>query len=360
MTDANDSLHARFLAFARNLAGAELIDELQLTNEQQQAKKADVFFAERSIICEVKALQTDVSGKVDRILEAHRDRVDFPHYYNTWPIDAVLAKLPDGAEIQRNIFEAISAGVASDVSDANRQIRETKSVFSLPTAAGLLVILNDGVAILDPRVIAQRVYQTLNKRTPDGAPRYQDIGGVWIISDAHRVQVTPELQGVPAIILTNPLTPDEKASAFLSDIQKVWADFAGLPLTELPEDAYGRIEYEAVTLQEETVTLGERWRREYNLKPYLRSLSNDDLVLYASRLSVDMSIIQLNQLAGRFAHLRCTYRFTELFEELNHRHIDVRGVKEQALREGMQVGDHKDVWEDAKILAEDCDVRVDI
>ena len=41
------SLKERLPLFARQLPGAELIDELILTPEQQQAQKADFFFEQR-------------------------------------------------------------------------------------------------------------------------------------------------------------------------------------------------------------------------------------------------------------------------------------------------------------------------
>jgi hypothetical protein len=354
------SLHRLFLDFAASLRTAELIDGLQMTAAQKRAKKADIFFDGRAIICEMKSLRDDVSNKVERILEPHRERTDFPNFYNTWPVDAILEHLPDGDELHREMFNAISSGIADGVAEANRQIRETKRAFGLPEASGILVVLNESVSILDPRVIAHRAFQSLSKKTPEGSARYPDVGGVWVISRAHRVKINSNLEAVPAIILTNPLTGDHKAAAFLARIQKDWAKFIGLPLTELPETAYSTVEYEPLEAEEETITLSELWRREYRAAPYLASLSDDEVIFYFARLSVEMSIIQGNLLAGRYSHLRCTRRFAESLEELNRRHIDMRIVREHAEREGMQPPTHPDIWEDTAILANDCDILVDV
>src|SRR6185503_365216 len=111
------------------------------------------------------------------------------------------------------------------------------------SAAGLVIILNDSVEILNPRTIAYRVGQTLSKRTADGAPRYPEIAAVWIISDAHRVQVSANLQGMPAVMMESPLAPAKHVIDFLQQLQEPWAKFEGMPLVLLPESGFASMSF---------------------------------------------------------------------------------------------------------------------
>jgi hypothetical protein len=58
------SLKYRFNSFVRSIEGAEFIDDLDLTSEQQKSKRADFLFESRKIICEMKSLIKDMSSKV--------------------------------------------------------------------------------------------------------------------------------------------------------------------------------------------------------------------------------------------------------------------------------------------------------
>ena len=59
----------RFALFAKTIPNSESIDELAQTNEQRAAKKADFFFENRKIVCELKNLETDTSTKIEKLLK---------------------------------------------------------------------------------------------------------------------------------------------------------------------------------------------------------------------------------------------------------------------------------------------------
>jgi hypothetical protein len=64
-------LELHFFDFVRHIRGAEVIDDLALTPAQCAAKKADVFFVGRRVVCEVKVLASDTSHKIAPILESY-------------------------------------------------------------------------------------------------------------------------------------------------------------------------------------------------------------------------------------------------------------------------------------------------
>lgn len=71
-------LELDFLRFASSLRGAEYIDDIPMTEEQALAEKADFFFNERSVVCEVKTLQTDTEPKIESVLEPYRGTKEWP------------------------------------------------------------------------------------------------------------------------------------------------------------------------------------------------------------------------------------------------------------------------------------------
>lgn len=235
-------------------------------------------------------------------------------------------------------------------------------MFGLPDAKGLLVILNDRVDILEPRVIAHRVHQTLAKRAEAGKPRYAELDAVWIVSETHRVKISDTLAGMPAVILTHPLKEADASGDFFSSLQKPWADYCGLPLVELAEDSYDGLEFARPPRDGDgTMTLSDLWRAQYRDYPYLRQFHDNELLLYGARVSVEMAMAQRSNHATRFAMLRSTRRWGELIEELNHRRIDVRQVRDLAIHEGMHVFEEsRAFWQETSLLADDCDVRLEI
>jgi hypothetical protein len=72
------TLEQRFKDFIATLSEIENIDELSLTDPQRRAEKADYFGENRSLVIELKSLDTGTNSKVEEILEPHRERNEFP------------------------------------------------------------------------------------------------------------------------------------------------------------------------------------------------------------------------------------------------------------------------------------------
>lgn len=132
------SLEQRFKEFLDTIAGVENIDNLNMTQQQKEAKKADYFAENRQLIIELKSLETDTEPKVEKILKPHRSRPEFPVFFGGWEVSKVLKHLPDGEEINKELHLAITSSLKDIYRKANKQIRTTKSTFSLPNSQGLL------------------------------------------------------------------------------------------------------------------------------------------------------------------------------------------------------------------------------
>jgi hypothetical protein len=357
-----ESLYDRFLRFAASLPGAELIDDVAMTESQRRSKKADVFFEKRNVIAEVKSLLTDVTPKIDKVLDPVRERPEFPKFFGKWPMNIILEHLSDGAAIHRQLYEVISSGVADLVSDANRQLRVTKDSFALPGAHGILVILNDSVEILDPNTVAHRAVGTLMKRGHGGGARYSNIGAVWVIGETHRLNINAGLQAIPSIMFGHPIAPDDAAINFLERIQPSWADFMNVPLIHLEQGSFAEMKLIPANDNDDQTTkktISNLWSGAYDAAPYLRDLSDAELFAYGSRLTLELAALQQHPMATKNTNLRSTRRWSDLNSELNHRHLDVRLVRQLADREGMCFRDSPEFLERTKLLAEACDIVID-
>ncbi len=129
---SDKNLEGRFKVFLRDLEGAESIDDLELTPEQERANKGDYFFAGRTVIGELKALYEDTASKIESILAPYQETPEWPVFFGKQDLNKVLQHLPDGDKIRAKIFGTITRSIEAVVEKANRQIRATKETFELP------------------------------------------------------------------------------------------------------------------------------------------------------------------------------------------------------------------------------------
>ncbi len=139
----------RLPQFAKTIPSSECIDDLPQTQAQRAAKKADFFFENRRIVCEVKNLETDTTPKLKKLLEPLEKRPEWPRFYGAWELSKILRKFPDGAEINRRVFESTTSAINKAVADANRQIvtvsvshRSDQTIRANPDLRGRVVTID--------------------------------------------------------------------------------------------------------------------------------------------------------------------------------------------------------------------------
>lgn len=213
-------LDERFKEFLATLAGVENIDDLNMTQQQKEASKADYFAENHQLIIELKSLETDTEHKIERILEPQRSRPEFPDFYGEWQVGKILKYLPDGKEINRKIIDAVTSSIREIYRKANRQIRTTKSTFNLPKAQGLFVLLNHKIDVLAPNVIAFKLREMANKKTPDKSFQFQEINYILLINEAHYSPTSDNRMGF--FILHQPINnvSEFKHEQFIRDLTK--------------------------------------------------------------------------------------------------------------------------------------------
>jgi hypothetical protein len=324
------NLEGRFKVFLRDFEGAECIDELALTLEQRRAKKADYFFDGRKVIGELKALYTDATAKVEAILAPYRETPEWPIFFGEQDLQKVLEHLPDGDRIGARIMEAITDSIEAVVEKANRQIRATKETFGLPDAGGLLIILNDAVDILSPDLVTQRVRSALNKRTSDGEPRFPHVSSVLLVGGAHYTQMTPTLKVVPMLLVPNTVPGEGLVEAFVRVLIEKWSAFEGLPLINIEPEIVPRLDFQRFS-DDTKQPAGPLTRQDYlsamyQRHPYLRPLSEEQLLDFGNRALEDMALrlIKGAPKSPKEEIEQIMIRWSDFLDEAKHRGLDMK------------------------------------
>jgi hypothetical protein len=332
---SDKNLEARFKVFLRDLEETESIDELTLTREQQAAPKADYFFANRTIVGEIKALYEDTTTKIDVILDPYRNTPDWPILIGDQDLERVLQHLPDRDRLRATIFRSITRSIEAVVEKANRQIRETKRTFGIPDAGGLLIILNDAVDILSPDIVVYRVRRALKKRTADGALRYANISAVLIIGGAHYTQLKPDLKGMPILTILNLVLETDFVEEFIRHLSRKWAAFEQqllIPIgtTDLPNLRFRTVSAD-VKDAARPVTRQDYWSALYKRNPYLRPLSEDELLEFGGRVLEEVSANLVKGAPRRSIEEMGPnwIRWSNFLDEVQYRGTDMRKLEKK-------------------------------
>lgn len=326
------SLETRFTRFLTDLPGAEAIDCLDLPTDPERRRKADFLLAHRQVIVELKTLTEDTSHKIEAIADNHRDREDWPHFYGTADVRKMLANLPDGDSIYRGMVNALGRSIETAVRSAEEQTTHTRHVLNLSGAASLLVILNESIDVLDPYVVGRRVAQLMG-RPRTGKSSAAKLDFVWLLFESHTMGVVQGRPAVPCILISG----EGKGNfpwftEFHSDLVRRWSEANGGITVEVDEPDLSKIRFvptEVATTPPPTqLPRHEVWRSQYHARPYLRSLSDDEVLARGSDILRRLMPHFLKSGPGYAAEVvnPLMEEFTHFLEEMNSRGLEIRRV----------------------------------
>jgi len=225
-------LEERFLQFCSQYPGAERIDPL-ITSEHRATKLkfADFFFENRTIICEVKTLKKQTTEKLVAFMAEHGVH---PHTLGIGEHDMreVFGRLPDGEHLFRKATDLITTPVADGFDEAQRQIRDTKQLFDVPNADGLLIILNEIVELAAQNMIGDRLKQRVKKNNADGLPYHRDVTRVFVVVAVNHLETSTGAQYVNMTLSNSRVSESHGVTAFVERLAAAWSENCGVSLTK--------------------------------------------------------------------------------------------------------------------------------
>ncbi|MBB3284231.1 hypothetical protein [Mitsuaria sp. BK037] len=326
------TLEARFTRFLDGLPAAESIDRLQLPDDGKNRRKADYLLANRKVIVEIKTLTDDPSHKVETLGDQHRTRGDWPLFYGKANVRKVLSNLSDGDAIYKRLVNALGRSVETVVRSAEEQVTHTRRALDLPDAAGVLLILNDSIEILDPYVVGHRVAQLL-RRPRTGKSEAEKLDFVCLCFECHSVGAVEGRPAAPFMLIDNDIArrfPWFKD--FHHDLVQKWAVANGgvSGSSEISDASELKFMTMRAALEAPPAQLPrhEWWRREYRAHPYLRSLRDEHLLQKGSDI-MRRTLPHFVEGGPGYVEdvvLPLMEEFTHFLEEMNFRGLDMRRV----------------------------------
>lgn len=231
---ALSQLATKFENFLATIPGAERVDDLAKNANLERTKRADFLFENRTIVCELKSLETRTNRKGNAILRS--SGIQVPEG-GAWVFD-LLGNRTDRDELYDRVVNAGTTPLVDGLADANRQIKATKEAFGLKSADGLLIIFHSTVEDTHPNVMVRRVIQRFAKKDASGRPYHDHINLVCIFSEKHKMELPSGDLADVVIPLTNPRIPAQhNVVAFTKSIHERWAAFnsRGALTVEMPE-----------------------------------------------------------------------------------------------------------------------------
>lgn len=230
------TLRARFEAFVKTLEGFEDIDTLLKNQDVPGKKRADYLFQNRSIIVEQKSLEIDPADKPQKFLEQLIKEGKLM-FWGTLSTEAIFRRMPNGDELRKQLALKIGKVVSDNVEYADKQTRDTREIFNIPGAGGILVILNEEATTLLPDIVTYALTNAFQKKIGDEY-RYRNTDGVLLISEAHPVETPGFQKSFPIQPHVAPATENGSAvSAFMKMMATRWAQFNGAAFIAAPGGA---------------------------------------------------------------------------------------------------------------------------
>src|SRR5271157_74614 len=235
--NTNPTLRTRFESFVKTLDGFEDIDAL-LKDSKDPANKmrADYLLQSRRIIVEQKTLVVNPVDRPQKFADKMmRDRGIIA--FGTVSTRRIFSSQPDADSLQRRLMLSIAKIIDDDVAKADKQTRDTRLIFSIPDAIGVIVLLNEGAEMLAPDAIHFALCNTFQKKAENGRLRYAQNDGVILISEANTLSVPGFLRAYPINTFTSPQTRGaERVIAFSEMLMERWAAFNHAPLFKESRD----------------------------------------------------------------------------------------------------------------------------
>jgi len=211
-----DPLEHRFSEFLKGQPDSEWLDAPEFSFPAGN-RKADFLLHGRKIIVELKTVTTDQQPKVDRRLDKHLEETGII-VFGTIASTQLFDDPAESDRFHHKILRDITRNTEEMCRSANDQILQTSQYLGI-NATGLLVILNESIAVLDPGVVGYRVCEYLNMK-----PRSIDY--CLLVFESHEVSNGGVRQN-QMLSVAACRTVEHLADGYIDQLMQRWAEHNG-------------------------------------------------------------------------------------------------------------------------------------
>ncbi|MDO9472672.1 MAG: hypothetical protein Q7J28_06410 [Caulobacter sp.] len=217
--DATNDLETRIKALLEAEAQTESLDGPEFSQINGSEIKADYLLGERRIVAELKTLNGDPRDRVQRQLQRRFSAPAAPIVYGRMGASAVLDGLPDRDDVLRAIHDISSRKVRDNLKKASDQIGAIKERLSLPSAAGLAIIMNENEEMIDA---ANFGFSTI-RAFLENAEAYRNVDYIWASIEAVYIPMPNGQRGFPQLLICRDPAPPDADLQFLAQLLNSWA-----------------------------------------------------------------------------------------------------------------------------------------
>ena len=230
-------LEDRFQSFLSQLHGSEKIPHNR-PNIKDGDKQADYLLCERKIVAEIKALSAPQRHKGESVIDDYLDETGGV-LYGMLPLSRVVDDDEHLSVLEKMIARRMTRGIEKICKSADKQIGAEFN--RLPKlATGLLILINEALADLHPREVADRVLEFAREKPTN-------IHYCLLIFESHKVRVDNRLLPYPLLLDLTYSARQRRAKPLLRYIQDRWARQNGFP-DGLPSPEPAELEYHPNTI----------------------------------------------------------------------------------------------------------------
>jgi hypothetical protein len=204
--------------------GGELVCDL--ISQPNPPPNADYLFRDPLVIAELKCVEQDAltpeyNHKFQVLLQSWIQR-DAIRLYGRTVVS--LQQVPK--QCQREWLQILLPPGKRILRDANTQIKETKRELALPSAHGLLLLVNEGNYSLQPTDVMYLIHRILSsKKQKDGPTIYSSIDWIIYFSVNMTVRVSAIKRDVNFWISASRETEDSLPRAFTERLRLGWTNY---------------------------------------------------------------------------------------------------------------------------------------
>lgn len=278
------------------------------------------------LVIELKTLEEDGSARLNNLTDELRERDDWPEFLGSAPMEAFLKNTSDPDGLRRRVLDRIGRALINHLKKANRQLGAHYANFPRRNMVGALLIVNEDHELYDPHTVTH-VLQHALRRMENGKRLYEHIDLVLYMTERHAMMVDGQV-AFPILIVEGQGVRNAPWKGEVGQyVAMRWAGWNGVPLVE-SEPALNQ--FSTIDHIPEVAPRHERWRTDYRRRPYLRSLTSEQL---RDRFDEILVLANLAFLSGsplkppRDVTTRNMEQFTHMMVEMAERAIPISSFR---------------------------------